>query len=369
MKIGIIIGNCRNSDSSRRVLELSNYLVEGNEVHLFCNNYELENEKVIFHKIPAFSGNFFIRETSFSILSTLLLKKFSFDITFATPSRYLSPKVIDLQFIYGYWRDYKIKNNLPLSLEDYICSLIEKYNIRKAKKIIAISKSAKRDIQKKYNISEEKVKVVYNGVNLDEFTPKNKIRYKDEINSIKKNFGIRKDELIFLFIGNYFQRKGLRYVITALSELKFPSYKLIVVGEDNFRPYQELASKRRVKNKILFLKKSQKIAKFFALADIFLLPTLYEPFGLVILEAMASGLPVITSKSAGVSELIENGKEGLLLKDPKNPYEIVDKIKKLIKSDTLRGEIAKNARKKAEKYSWEITAKGILDVFESIAKS
>ena len=113
---------------------------------------------------------------------------------------------------------------------------------------------------------------------------------------------------------------------------------------------------------------TNEIEKYFSSADIFVFPTLYEPFGLVILEAMASGLPVVTSKLAGAAELIENGKDGLLLDDPKNPKEIAEKVNYLIENERIRRAMGRNARKKAEKHPWERTAKEMLEVFEKITK-
>ncbi|HKZ45180.1 MAG TPA: glycosyltransferase family 4 protein, partial [archaeon] len=97
-------------------------------------------------------------------------------------------------------------------------------------------------------------------------------------------------------------------------------------------------------------------------------PTQYEPFGLVILEAMASGLPVVTTKLAGAAELIEDGKDGLLLDNPKSSDEIARKLNYLIENDAMRRKVGKNARKKAEKYTWKKTADEMLKVFEESIK-
>jgi UDP-glucose:(heptosyl)LPS alpha-1,3-glucosyltransferase len=83
---------------------------------------------------------------------------------------------------------------------------------------------------------------------------------------------------------------------------------------------------------------------------------------------MASGLPVVVSKNAGAAELIEDGKDGILLKNPKNSEEIAEKINYLIRNANLRKKIARNARKKAEKYPWSLTAEKMLKVFEEVRR-
>ena len=133
--------------------------------------------------------------------------------------------------------------------------------------------------------------------------------------------------------------------------------------------YIELAKSLGLEKKIVFnLNLTSDIRKIFAAAAMFVFPTLYETFGLVILEAMASGLPVITSEIAGAAELIDHQKDGLVLKDPENPEEISNYINYLLDNPVARRKIGEMARKKAEKYSWENTAKCMLKVLERVGK-
>jgi glycosyltransferase involved in cell wall biosynthesis len=128
----------------------------------------------------------------------------------------------------------------------------------------------------------------------------------------------------------------------------------------------KLAADLRVKDRIIFTGFVKNINSYFAASDIFVFPTTYEPFGLVITEALASGLPVVTSKLAGASELITDGYDGMLLSNPKASREIAEKIILLVEDEKLRRVMGSNARKTAEKYSWGEVARRTLEVYKGL---
>ena len=370
MRIAIILSRCHRFGSSRYVIEVTGYFSKkGNTTHIFANSCDpLSTPRIIFHKVPTLTHKFLIREGIMNFVHTVNMKRYNnlFDITLAQPTRYFSPMVGEMQFVYREWTRYLVKNGLHVSLGSKITPLIERYNIKKAKKLVAISSSVKNEIIKNYGTPEEKINVVYSGVNLDEFSPENKEKYSKEI---RAKHGIPTDDLLLLFVGNPFGRKGLEYLLKALSTLKYSNVKLLVSGKDDPIPYKSLIQKLGLEDKVVFnIGLTPEIFKYYAAADIFVFPTLYEPFGLVILEAMASGLPVVTSEIAGSAELITDGKDGFKLKEPKNPSEIAEKLKYLIENDRMRRSMGKKARRTAERYSWDETAKGMLKTFEEAIK-
>ena len=140
MKIGIILSKCHWHGSSRYVLETSKYFTKkGHEVHIFANKFDtVDNEKIIFHKVPTLPSNYYIREGIVSLLETILLKFYSFDVTLAQPTRYLSPDVAEVQFVFKRWIEYKKRSGVKLDLIYKILPFFENFNIKKAKNIIAI---------------------------------------------------------------------------------------------------------------------------------------------------------------------------------------------------------------------------------------
>jgi len=243
---------------------------------------------------------------------------------------------------------------------------VEKYNYKNKhyKKIIAVSTNLKKQIMDCYNVPSEDIVVIPNGVDCNKFKPNSEIREK-----IRRKHKINEEEVVINFSGTDFNKKGLKYFINSLKLIKAKNFKVFVIGKDNPKPYKDLASRLGVLHKIVFAGFVPDISEYYAASDIFVFPTLYEPFGLVITEAMASGLPVITSKIAGAAEIMEDGKDGLFLKDPTNPEEITEKINILVEDENLRKQMSKNARKTAEKYSWDKVAKKTLDVYEEISRA
>lgn len=227
--------------------------------------------------------------------------------------------------------------------------------------VIAISESVKKDLMHHYKIPEEKITVIYSGVNVKEFDPVSNQKHRSEI---RQQWGVGDDEVVLIFVANEFRRKGLEVVLHALARLSDSKIKLAVVGRDDPSGFQSLAKKLEISEQVMFLGQRSDLGKIYAASDIFVFPTQYEPFGLVITEAMASGLPVITSREAGASELIAEGREGLLLSNPYDVDELVEKIKQLAHPSD-RQEMGSKARSKVLLYDWNRAAKELVRLYES----
>lgn len=359
MRVAFVLRYITEKGSSKYAVEVIRHMQKkGYEVHAFANKWD-RMKNVHFHKIPVFSGNFFIREFLMMTLSTIIvnLQRYKFDAVYSQPGRFFSPDIAGVHTCATGGTGSKPKN-----IVNKIWYEIEKFNLKKAKKIIAVSNAIKSELVKNYSVPEEKITVIHNGVNLSEFSLNNKQNIRLET---RKKYKIGKNEILLLFVGNPFSRKGLEYVIRALPVVK--NAKLLVIGRhDDITPYLRLSDSLGVKKKVIYMEFVNKISDCFKSSDIFVFPTLYEPFGLVITEAMASGLPVVVSRRAGAAELIEDGREGLLLDNPRNPGEVAEKVNMLIKNKKLRSKISKQARKVVEEYTWDKVAEKWLKVFEGI---
>ena len=212
---------------------------------------------------------------------------------------------------------------------------------------------------------EEDIEVIYNGVDTETFHPGNRERYFTEV---RQRFDIQLDKKVILFLGTGFERKGLAFLINAFAILKddYPDTRLLVVGKDNnIQRYISLSKELRVADSVIFTGPQSDVRIFYAAADIFVFPTLYEPFGNVCLEAMASGLPVITSRVNGVAEIM-NGMDHLLLNDPRDIEDMARKIGFLLADNVEREKIAIAARKIAERYTISNNAQQFVNLYQTV---
>lgn len=175
--------------------------------------------------------------------------------------------------------------------------------------VICNSNMVKREIGRWFNVAGDKLRVIRNGVNLTAFNPDLR-RHRDEI---RTRHGIPADATLFLFVGSGFERKGVAPLLRAMAAM--PRAYLLVVGHDKKTArYVRDAAQLRLTKRVVFVGSVADVKPYYGAADAFVLPTLYDPFPNVVLEAMASGLPAVVSDKCGALDIIENGRNGYVCK-------------------------------------------------------
>jgi len=368
---------------SRCVAELAEAFSKEHEVHVFANSWEdVSTNKIIFHKIPMIRGNFFltrklfgwatvVQVITFALMSRLKIKPEKFDIVHSYGDCFLPFDVYTSQSshktamrvarksgkgIYNYFKNTRLN---PLNL---IVLSIEKFSYQRGvKKSVIISPTAwiKREIIADYKVPEENIVVIPNGVDLKEFNPENREQVRHET---RKELNMKIDDIVLLFVAYEFRRKGLKYIIESIPLIKNKRIKLIVIGREAKEPYLSLAEKLKVENQIIFLQPTP-LKKYYAAADIFVFPTLYEAFSLATLEAISSGLPLLATKVSGTEELIQDGYNGFFIQ--RDAVDIAQKINLLIENEKYI-KMGKNARRTAERYSWEEVAHQTEEIYKKI---
>lgn len=172
-----------------------------------------------------------------------------------------------------------------------------------ARRVIANSRLVKEEIIRFYGYPADKIDVVYNGVPVQSLQ-----RGQEDRAATRATLGLGEKDVGVLFAGSGWERKGLRFAIDAVERHGQPM-QLIVAGRGESRQFPS--------NRVRFLGIVQEMASLYAAADIFLLPTIYDPFSNACLEALAAGLPVITTSANGFSEIIECGRHGTVIDDPR----------------------------------------------------
>lgn len=235
------------------------------------------------------------------------------------------------------------------------------YSVKKAAKVFTISQASKNDIIKCYHIEPSKVVVTYPGVKIK--TQMSKL--------LKEKYDIGGGYI--LFVGTLQPRKNIVRLIEAHSilirQLADPNILLVIVGKKGwlYEEILEAPKKFGIEDKVKFLEfvPDDNLPLLYKNAICFILPSLYEGFGLPVLEAMHYGTPVIVSN---VSSLPEAGGEAVLYVDPTDTNDIAKKMAMLINNEKLRKELIKKGYKQVKKFSWGKTARETLKVLEEIAK-
>ena len=194
-----------------------------------------------------------------------------------------------------------------------------------AGRVIANSRMVQDEIVRFYGFPNEKIDLVYNGVPLGALRRGGESRART-----RETLGLTSDDIAVLFAGSGWERKGLRFAIDAI-EKSGKQMRLLVAGRGNER---EFGSAR-----VQFLGVVQDMPALYGAADIFLLPTIYDPFSNACLEALAAGLPVVTTRANGFFEIMETGVHGTVLDEPHNAGAIRDAL--LFWSDRTRREQAR----------------------------
>lgn len=178
------------------------------------------------------------------------------------------------------------------------------------KAAICISEMVKKDILRHFDIDAAKLHVIYSGVDTEKFSP----ALREEFRGVtREKLSIPPAAPVAVFVGSGFERKGLAGFLKALALGKNQDQYGIVVGKDkSLARYEAMAEKLGLQQRVKFTGGVADTRPFYAASDVFVLPTIYEPFGLVCLEALACGLPVVTSTSAGAAELIKDGVNGFV---------------------------------------------------------
>ncbi len=230
--------------------------------------------------------------------------------------------------------------------------------------IIPNSNFTKKEIER-MGVNPKKLKMVYPGVDPKKFNP-----HLDG-SVVRKKYNCNGDPIL-LTVCRLVERKGIRYLIDALPSIRkeFPKVQLVIIGDGPEKEPLRQLSERMGENVVFCgIVPDQELPYFYAMADVFILPAIIdskgdtEGLGVVMLEAMASGVPVIASRVGGIPEALNYGKAGILI-EQKNPKQIIETVISLLNNDKLRTSLIKKGREWViSTFSWDILAKQITEIF------
>jgi len=379
-----------HSGPARVTAALVERLCEDHQVSVFSHTIDgIDLSKIRHHKVPAVTRPNFLAYITFLVSSTIILavlslrKKGGFDIihsagcccafpTDVVTSHFCEKEGLRLENSNAIEMPHRtigqrlkaLDHRAYRRLAAFVEGLVFGHNSRKAR--ITVSQSMKRGFIRHYGDAAESIIVIPNGVDLKMFSPANRPIYRERL---RRKYDISPRELVLMFAGGDWERKGVLYLIGALALLPRLDVRLLIIGSGDEEFYGQLAELKQVRERIIFVSHSSNPSEYYAASDVFVFPTIYEPFGLVILEAMASALPVITSRVAGAADVIVDGVNGLLLREPSDVNDLAARIELLLSNAELRKTMGEYARKTAEDLSWDQVAEKTIDVYVGILAS
>jgi len=228
-------------------------------------------------------------------------------------------------------------------------------------RIVAISRAGKAEIERLYGTPPARIDVVYNGVDLERFHPRNRATRRP---AARAEAGVPAGAPVALFAGSGFERKGLAKALEALA-LGDAAWRLLVVGKGSRRAHEALAERLGVAPRIVWLGTRSDIERWYAAADVVVLPARYEPFGNVHLEALASGVPVVTSVRAGGAEIIDEGRNGAVV-DPDDARAIAAAMDRFRAGE---GAVNDAARDSAEPFTYAAQVAALAAIYREPARA
>lgn len=260
-------------------------------------------------------------------------------------------------------------------------SWVEKTAIEMADAVIAVSEETKVDVLKHFNVDPNKVSVIYNGINLQQYNITEKTDTLDE-------YGIDKNKPYVLFVGRITRQKGIIHLVNAIKYIDPETQIVLCAGAPDTK---EIAKEmedsvnevKKTRDNVIWIDKmleKEQVIQLYSHADVFCCPSIYEPFGIINIEAMACKTPVVASAVGGIKEVVVPNETGILVpleQQKEAPFEPVDPdrfsqdlaagINRLIRDKDLRDTMAENSRKRVEDYfDWVAIAKQTAELYKSL---
>jgi UDP-glucose:(heptosyl)LPS alpha-1,3-glucosyltransferase len=349
-------------------------LAQGHAVHLFSEQLPPTERSagLTYHTLPALPIPRAFRALGFAMIVRSAIRRAnlalvqSFDRTLGQHI-YRAGEGVHREWL---WRKRRSLSALSrgwshLSLFDRVTLTLERRVLCETPMIVTTAQRGQHDIRHHYGVPSTRMLTIYNGVDTDRFNADVRRRFRE---TQRAAWGVSADDVVLLSVGSGFHRKGLDRTIDALGQLHrrgIRYVRLVVVGKGHAGLYRRLARRAAVADLVRFEGQRGDVERCYAGADLFVLPTRYEPFGNACLEAMACGLPVLTTAASGAAELMRDGLNGRVLGDMASAETLADTLQGLLPSER-RMAMGEAAQQTAAEYPLGRTLMHTVQVYEAV---
>jgi UDP-glucose:(heptosyl)LPS alpha-1,3-glucosyltransferase len=355
---------------------------EGWEVHLCGHSWDGQPLEAIFHHIPRLPRWIppSIRILAFAIHHRRMIASEKFDIVLGfgnTVVMNVYQSHGGVHFTSNIRKLQAIRNPFARWLKFAALLATPKYHARawiesapfrmnKRPVIIAISDMVRNDMAEYFRLNKDEIRLVYNGIDPSRF----RSATNDRRDELRKSLGFD-NEVLFLFMSYDFRKKGLSYLVEAAGRLRdrvgAGRFGVVAVGNQPSPPLQRLVHKLKLNEIVVFPGATREPEAYYRACDVFVLPTFYDACSLVVFEAMAAGLPAITTESNGAAGIIHEGVDGAVLHNARNIDEMADAMGRLLQPELLKS-ASEAARQTASNYTAQANHRQMLTILNEVAE-
>lgn len=346
----------------RYCVELARRLAPQHDVHVFANHFGVPCEAYwTYHRVPAWRRSALLTIGTFLANADRRLARQRFDIIHAQGLTCWRANVITAHVCNAARVEQDSLRTPKHRVFDTLAGQLETefYRRNKAARWIAVSQQTARELRT-YHEPAYPIKTIYHGVDSEHFRPLENVAAKQ---TLRETMGLPADKWLWLFVGE--ASKGLHPALTALKQ--FPHASLLVISRSDAGEWLDLAANQGVLDRVVWLGPQTELRPFYQSADVLVYPSQYDTFGMVVAEAMSSGLPVVTSRSIGAAEWIQHGVNGFV-GDAFQPAALIALLQQLDSLPDKGASVGAEARLTAIQYSWDTCTQATLEIYQETWK-
>jgi glycosyltransferase involved in cell wall biosynthesis len=370
--------------TERRVVEWISYLAKEFEIHIYSQRVEdVDLSQVVWHRISALKGPHILGYLWWFAANRVrrsLDRRFRglhYDLVFSPGINCLDADVISVHVLFTeYVHDVReqllLRNNAvrlwPRVLHRrlyyaLICFLERRIYCDSRKTLAVISRSAARGLEKMSGRTS--FPVLYAGLDHQAFNHERRATLRQPA---REAMSLSPDQFALILVGNDWRNKGVPVLLDALEELRDLPIRLLIVTREDSADCVKLVNGKGLSDRVQFLPSRKDVEFYYAAADAYVGPSLQDLYAMPPAEAMACGMPAIVSAAAGVSEIITDGVDGLILADPKDARSLAGMIRRLHADKPFRNRLGEAAAQTARQYTWERNGQELAAIFEDVLR-
>jgi len=330
------------------------------DMHVFANRWQALSENVTFHKVPVITFPKFLTTLSFAYFANRLIAAEPFDLIHAQ-DRIFDADLFTMHGVpHAFWIHHIRRK--ALSLHDRATASVEKRLMAnpRCRCYMPVSHLAAEKVREAYDIDDETVRVVHPGIDRERFLSVEREACRGEL---CRRFGIDAKARIVLFVSMNFEIKGLDRIMRAVAAAQKHDpnrpITLVIAGKGDERKYRRLAAEEGIADSVVFTGVwTDRLERLYAAGDLFMMLSRFDTFGITVLEAMASSLPVIISTTVGARDVVTNGVNGFIIGDDDDTEAVAARIDESLRDET-RAAMGRAARETAANHTWDAVAETI----------